>query len=458
MMGQFTEQGVVARRDSTPDELINEIRSSTTARHTASCSPTRRPIPRRPRPGCSAPSAGTCAPCCATGRSTCGCTSRTSAARSRCPAGWTAAAARHSADYLAESLGYVLAKKVKAAARHHACCSRSRATSRVAATRDRRGSRTAPRARCPDDADRRAADRPRVVRRAGRRAGAAPTPGRVEVFGDEALGPAGPRPPGRDPVTTRPVGSLDAWPTSPTRPGARSSSPARPRAASVTSPPSSWPAAAAGSCWPGAAPTSSTPPSPRSSTEVARRRAREAGRRPRRPRLGAARRHARPAELGPIDVLVNNAGIMAPPYRRTADGLESQMATNHFGPFLLTGLLLPQLVASGDARVVTVSSAAAQVARAGTARRPAGRSGATAAGRSTPRPSWPTCSSPSSSTGEPGSKDLPLRALAAHPGLRRHPPGGQRTVRPGPRRRREHPRRGGQGGRRSPPTPARGRA
>jgi NAD(P)-dependent dehydrogenase (short-subunit alcohol dehydrogenase family) len=62
------------------------------------------------------------------------------------------------------------------------------------------------------------------------------------------------------------------------------------------------------------------------------------------------------ATFGPIDVLVNNAGVMAPPYRRTVDGLEMQMATNHFGPFLLTGLLLPQLVASGAGRVVTVSS------------------------------------------------------------------------------------------------------
>ena len=67
--------------------------------------------------------------------------------------------------------------------------------------------------------------------------------------------------------------------------------------------------------------------------------------------------------LGPIHLLVNNAGIMAPPLRRSPDGLESQMATNHFGPFLLTGLLLDQLVASGDARVVTVSSQMHRVAR-----------------------------------------------------------------------------------------------
>ncbi|WP_210439177.1 oxidoreductase [Nocardioides xinjiangensis] len=67
--------------------------------------------------------------------------------------------------------------------------------------------------------------------------------------------------------------------------------------------------------------------------------------------------------LGPIDLLVNNAGIMAPPLRRTADGLESQMATNHFGPFLLTGLLLEQLVASGRGRVVTLSSQMHRVAR-----------------------------------------------------------------------------------------------
>ena len=63
---------------------------------------------------------------------------------------------------------------------------------------------------------------------------------------------------------------------------------------------------------------------------------------------------------GSIDLLVNNAGIMATPYRRTVDGLESQLATNHFGPFLLTGLLLPQLAPGG--RVVTVSSQMHRVA------------------------------------------------------------------------------------------------
>jgi NAD(P)-dependent dehydrogenase (short-subunit alcohol dehydrogenase family) len=73
--------------------------------------------------------------------------------------------------------------------------------------------------------------------------------------------------------------------------------------------------------------------------------------------LTSVRRAAAAAEeLGPIHVLLNNAGVMAPPHSRTVDGLELQLATNHFGPFLLTGLLLPQLAEAGDARVVTVSS------------------------------------------------------------------------------------------------------
>ncbi|SFB90756.1 short chain dehydrogenase [Nocardioides terrae] len=72
---------------------------------------------------------------------------------------------------------------------------------------------------------------------------------------------------------------------------------------------------------------------------------------------------AEAAGLGAIDLLVNNAGVMAPSYSRTVDGLEVQLATNHFGPFLLTGLLLPQLVKSGDGRVVTVASLAHRLAR-----------------------------------------------------------------------------------------------
>ena len=67
--------------------------------------------------------------------------------------------------------------------------------------------------------------------------------------------------------------------------------------------------------------------------------------------------------LGPIDVLVNNAGVMGTPHHRTPDGLEQQMATNHFGPFLLTGLLLPQLAATGAGRVVAVSSQMHRIAR-----------------------------------------------------------------------------------------------
>ena len=59
-----------------------------------------------------------------------------------------------------------------------------------------------------------------------------------------------------------------------------------------------------------------------------------------------------------LDLLINNAGIMAPPRRLTADGFESQIGTNHLGHFALTGLLLPTLLAAGAPRVVTISSPA----------------------------------------------------------------------------------------------------
>ena len=59
-----------------------------------------------------------------------------------------------------------------------------------------------------------------------------------------------------------------------------------------------------------------------------------------------------------LHVLVNNAGIMFPPFARTKDGFESQFGVNHLGHFALTGLLLPLLDATEGARVVTVSSVA----------------------------------------------------------------------------------------------------
>ncbi len=60
---------------------------------------------------------------------------------------------------------------------------------------------------------------------------------------------------------------------------------------------------------------------------------------------------------GSLDILVNNAGIMALPQRQTTvDGFEMQLGTNHLGHFALTGLLLPALLASPAARVVSVSS------------------------------------------------------------------------------------------------------
>jgi NAD(P)-dependent dehydrogenase (short-subunit alcohol dehydrogenase family) len=63
----------------------------------------------------------------------------------------------------------------------------------------------------------------------------------------------------------------------------------------------------------------------------------------------------------PLDLLVNNAGVMATPYRRTVDGFELQFGTNHLGHFALTGLLLDRLRAARAPRVVTVSSGAHRI-------------------------------------------------------------------------------------------------
>ncbi len=67
-----------------------------------------------------------------------------------------------------------------------------------------------------------------------------------------------------------------------------------------------------------------------------------------------ASRHA----SAPLGLLINNAGVMATPHETTADGLELQIGTNHFGHFLLAALLLPALERAAPSRVVALSSIA----------------------------------------------------------------------------------------------------
>jgi NAD(P)-dependent dehydrogenase (short-subunit alcohol dehydrogenase family) len=62
------------------------------------------------------------------------------------------------------------------------------------------------------------------------------------------------------------------------------------------------------------------------------------------------------ADESRLDLLINNAGVMALPRQETADGFEMQFGTNHLGHFALTMLLLPRLIATPGSRVVTVSS------------------------------------------------------------------------------------------------------
>jgi NAD(P)-dependent dehydrogenase (short-subunit alcohol dehydrogenase family) len=64
-----------------------------------------------------------------------------------------------------------------------------------------------------------------------------------------------------------------------------------------------------------------------------------------------------------LDLLINNAGVMAPPRRLTKDGFESQFGTNHLGHFALTGRLLPRLLGAPEPRVVTESSGAHRIGR-----------------------------------------------------------------------------------------------
>jgi NAD(P)-dependent dehydrogenase (short-subunit alcohol dehydrogenase family) len=72
--------------------------------------------------------------------------------------------------------------------------------------------------------------------------------------------------------------------------------------------------------------------------------------------LESVRRFAGEHSGQPVDLLLNNAGVMMTPRRATSDGFELQLGTNHLGHFALTGLLLGSLERAGAARIVTVSS------------------------------------------------------------------------------------------------------
>ena len=62
-------------------------------------------------------------------------------------------------------------------------------------------------------------------------------------------------------------------------------------------------------------------------------------------------------EAAPIDVLINNAGVMACPFMTTKDGFEMQFGTNHLGHFLLTNLLMPAILSGHNPRIINLSSA-----------------------------------------------------------------------------------------------------
>ncbi len=132
--------------------------------------------------------------------------------------------------------------------------------------------------------------------------------------------------------------------------------------------------------------------------------------------LGSVRRAGEAASAyGPVDVLVNNAGVMGTSRQVTGDGLDLQLATNHFGPFLLTGLLLPQLLASKDARVVTVSSNMHRVARGAPLAGPHG--GFYRKWRVYGQSKLANLLFTHELDRRARERELPLKALAAHPGF-----------------------------------------
>jgi NAD(P)-dependent dehydrogenase (short-subunit alcohol dehydrogenase family) len=134
--------------------------------------------------------------------------------------------------------------------------------------------------------------------------------------------------------------------------------------------------------------------------------------------LSSVRRAAEhSASYGPLDVLVNNAGVMGTSRQPTADGLDLQLATNHFGPFLLTGLLLPQLVASEAATVMTVSSIMHRVARSAPLGDPHRHRGLYLRWRTYGQSKLANLLFTYELDRRARAAEIPVKALAAHPGF-----------------------------------------
>lgn len=184
MMGQFTEQGVVARRDRTPDELINEIRNCTTARHTQLLAdpPT---DPAAPAPGLFGAIGWNTLTLLRNRPLDIWMHEQDVRRALRLPGGMDSPAARHSAGYLAESLGYVLAKRLKAEPGTTVLLEvEGHEPVAATVTDEGRGKLLAEVPATPTVGLR--TDRESFVVLAGGRR--RPDAGRVEIFGDEVLG------------------------------------------------------------------------------------------------------------------------------------------------------------------------------------------------------------------------------------------------------------------------------
>ena len=396
----------MARRDRTPDELINEISASATARHTAL-------LADPPTDGSAGPARMFTGVTVDVGDAAAQPPARRVDARAgRPPRGrpprrdGLAAPRAHVETYLAESLGVVLAKRVGAAPGTTAVLAVD-GSAPAGVRRHRRRAAASGCRRSRSDPTVRLRDGPRDVRPARRR------PPRAR--------------PGRGPRRRRPTRSASGCSPGSWSPGEPARRPPPPdvawrledipdqagRTALVTG-------------------TTVGGLGHHTALELARRGARVvlAGRSDGPPRRDVRRRPPRGprrrAGAAGRSTWPTSASYAAPPpaaavarparragqqrrrdgarrYQRTGDGLELQMATNHFGPFLLTGLLLPQLVAgeAGRGRHGLLADApgrplAPRSATRGTPPRPLPPlAGVRAA------PSWPTCSSPTSSTAGP---------------------------------------------------------